>query len=273
MSLRKDPDGRRWVQVEAEVPGTVEQVWAAIATGEGVSSWFVPTEKREDGTVVSSFGPGMESVARQTAWDPPRRFAAESSVGGPDAPKMATEWTLETRDGGTCVVRVVHSLFASNDDWDNQLEAIEKGWPDYFAILSLYLKHFAGRPCSGVPLMSITTGTPAEAWEAVAGPLGLAGAGVGERRESTGDAPRLAGVVERVGQAGHPHQTLLRLDEPAPGLVHLFTMGMGGMTLVSVRFFLFGEDARPDASETQAAWQSWLARLFPQPAPAAAPAC
>ena len=33
--------------VEVEVPGTPEQVWNAIATGPGISSWFVPTEIAE----------------------------------------------------------------------------------------------------------------------------------------------------------------------------------------------------------------------------------
>jgi uncharacterized protein YndB with AHSA1/START domain len=44
MSVKKEPNGRRSVQVEVEVPGTPEQVWQAIATGPGVSAWFVPTE-------------------------------------------------------------------------------------------------------------------------------------------------------------------------------------------------------------------------------------
>ena len=91
MSVKKDASGRRSVEVEVEVPGTPEEVWQAIATGPGVSSWFVPTEEREDGTVVSHFGPGMDVIATQTAWDPPRRFAAEGEL-GPNAPKMATEW-------------------------------------------------------------------------------------------------------------------------------------------------------------------------------------
>ncbi len=44
MSVKKDPSGKRWVQAEVEIPGTPEQVWEAIATGPGVSSWFVPTD-------------------------------------------------------------------------------------------------------------------------------------------------------------------------------------------------------------------------------------
>src|SRR2546423_667444 len=94
MSVKKDASGRRSIQVEVEVPGTPEEVWQAIATGPGVSSWFVPTESEEriGGTVVSHFGPGMDSNATVTAWAPPRRFAAESGGLGPNAPSLATEW-------------------------------------------------------------------------------------------------------------------------------------------------------------------------------------
>src|SRR6266851_258692 len=107
MSMKKEENGRRSVQIEVEVPGTPEEVWQAIATGPGVSSWFVPTdvEEREGGTVTAHFGPGMDSRGTVTGWDPPRRFAAESQGLGPGAPPLATEWTVEARAGGVCVVR------------------------------------------------------------------------------------------------------------------------------------------------------------------------
>ena len=35
------------VAFSVEVPGTPEQVWAALATTEGVSSWFLPTDVEE----------------------------------------------------------------------------------------------------------------------------------------------------------------------------------------------------------------------------------
>lgn len=38
-----------------------------------------------------------------------------------------------------CLVRVVHSLFAETDDWDNQLTGVESGWPSFFRILRMYL--------------------------------------------------------------------------------------------------------------------------------------
>jgi len=64
MSVKQEANGRRSVQVEFEVPGTPEEVWQAIATGPGISSWFVPAEFEErDGKPVAmklKFGPDME---------------------------------------------------------------------------------------------------------------------------------------------------------------------------------------------------------------------
>jgi hypothetical protein len=43
MNIKKEPSGRRSVQIGIEIPGRPEEVWQAIATGPGISSWFVPT--------------------------------------------------------------------------------------------------------------------------------------------------------------------------------------------------------------------------------------
>ncbi len=47
MSVKKEASVRRSVQVEVEVPSTPEEVWQAIATGPGISSWLVPTRSEE----------------------------------------------------------------------------------------------------------------------------------------------------------------------------------------------------------------------------------
>ncbi len=131
MSVKKEASGRRSVQVEVEVPGTPEEVWQAIASGPGISSWFVPAKFEErDGKPVAiklDFGPGMESSSPITTWDPPRKFVAEGNGWMPGSPPIADEWSVEARAGGTCIVRVVHSLFADTDDWDNQLTGTESG--------------------------------------------------------------------------------------------------------------------------------------------------
>src|SRR4029077_13442330 len=102
MSAKKEASGRRSVQVEVEVPGTPEQVWQAIATGPGISSWFAPAAFEErDGKMVAlimTVGP-METRSVVTAWDAPRKFTSEADGWFPGSPRVATEWSVEARSG------------------------------------------------------------------------------------------------------------------------------------------------------------------------------
>jgi uncharacterized protein YndB with AHSA1/START domain len=111
---------QRRIEVSVEVPGTPEQVWDAIGTGPGISAWFMPLEidGREGGSVYMDFGAGLESTGTLTAWDPPHRFVHEEAGAG-----TATEWLVEARSGGTCVVRLVTSGFAEAEGWEDSSRA------------------------------------------------------------------------------------------------------------------------------------------------------
>ena len=271
MPVKKDESGRRSVQAEVEVPGTPEEVWEAIATGPGITSWFVPSQVdgRVGGVTISSFGPGMDSEAKITAWNPPRSFVAETEGEmGPDGPKVATEWIVEAKDGGTCVVRVVHSWFTSSDAWDDQFEGHTYGWQAFFRVLRLYLAHFRGLPGSPVQVMGVAPPPKEEAWDAWTRPLGLFGAAVGQRVGTPADAPPLAGTVEWAGQPAWPEDLLVRLDQPAPGIAHLVPHAMGGQVYLTMRFYLYGDDAPAAAARAQSEWQAWMDEHF---APATAP--
>ena len=261
MPVKKDSSGQRYVEAEVEVPGTPEEVWRAIATGAGISSWFVPStvEEREGGAATSSFGPGMESVGTIKSWDPPRKFVVETvEEPGP----VASEWTVEARSGGMCVVRVVHRWFASTDDWDKQFEGHTEGWRGFFRILRLYLAHYRGQPSSAMQLMAISPEPKSAAWGKLTEALGLAGAKVGQRREAAAGVPPLGGIVERVGEEAYPEELLLRLDKPAPGIAHLFAMAMGGQVFLSMRIFLYGNQAAAAVARDEPLWQAWLAERF-----------
>jgi uncharacterized protein YndB with AHSA1/START domain len=266
MSVKKDASGRRSVAVETVVPGTPEEVWQAIATGPGLSSWFVPTEFHErDGvpvTLTMHFGPGMDDVARVTAWDPPRRYSAESEGLGPNAPTLGTEWIVEARTGGTCLVRVVQSLFTDTDEWDNQLESMEGGWSTFFRILNLYLKYFSGQRCTTFRVMSVVEESPSNAWDTLTGPLNLTGATPGQRWTASGELP-LSGFVEPRGAGVPEHTLLLRIDAPAPGIVSVFAHSGGKQVYVGMDFLLYGEGAAAAAARVQPQWQDWLNTRFP----------
>jgi uncharacterized protein YndB with AHSA1/START domain len=267
MSVKKEASGRRSVQVEVEVPGTPEEVWQAIATGPGISSWFVPTEFEErDGKPVAvklNFGPGMESRSVVTAWEPPRKWAAQSDGWVPGSPPIANEWSLEARAGGICIVRIVHSLFASTDDWDNQLEGTESGWPAFFCTLRLYLTHFRGQRSTMMKWMASAAGTEAEAWETLTAALGLKGLSVGQRWTAPAGVPALSGVAEYVSQS--PYDALLRLDKPGPGVAALGAVNFGGQSMVALNFYLYGDRAAGTVAHETPLWDAWFQKHFPRP--------
>jgi uncharacterized protein YndB with AHSA1/START domain len=264
MSVNVGENGRRSVQVEVEVPGSPEQVWQAIATGPGISSWFVPTqvEERVGGAFTADFGMGMESVSTITQWDPPRSFTKDGDGMDPDAPPVATEWIVESRSGGKCVVRVVHSWFASTDEWDGQWEAVEQGWNAFFNILRLSLEHFPGQSSAAFDASGLRNGSELEAWAALTGPFGLTDASEGQEVRSGNDVPPLAGKVEIVAHGAEEYIMLLT-SEPAPGIGHLSAMPMGEQAYLSARFYLFGDTAAAAAAEAGPEWSRWFADRFP----------
>lgn len=265
MSVKKEASGRRSVQVEVEVPGTPEEVWQAIATGPGISSWFVPAEFEEhDGKPVAiklNFGPGMESRSAVTTWDPPRMFAAQGEGWG-GSPPIADEWSVEARGGGVCIVRVVHSLFASTDDWDNQLEGTESGWPGFFRILRIYLTHFRGQRSAMMQWIVPAAGTVGEAWQTLTAALGLTGVSAGQRWTAPAGVPALGGVVEHVSQS--PYNALVRLDKPGPGVAALGAVNFGG-SMVTFSFYLYGDQAAGSVARETPHWQAWIEERFPMP--------
>jgi uncharacterized protein YndB with AHSA1/START domain len=266
MSVKKEASGRRSVQVEVEVPGTPEEVWQAIATGPGISSWFVPAEfEEQDGKPIAvklNFGPGMESSSPVTAWDPPRMFATEADGWAPGSPSIRDKWSVEARGEGTCVVRVENSLVASTDDWDNQLKGTEAGWPGFFRILRIYLTHFRGQRSAMMQWMAPAAGTVAEAWETLTAALGLKGVSVGQRWTAPAGVPALSGVVEYISQS--PGNALVRLDKPGPGTAALGVVNFGG-AMVTLSFFLYGDQAAGTVARETAPWQAWIQERFPMP--------
>ncbi|MCY4627372.1 MAG: SRPBCC domain-containing protein [Acidobacteria bacterium] len=266
MSVKRDPSGRRSIQVAAEVPGTPEEVWRAIATGPGISSWFEPTdvEERVGGVLKYRTGSGTDDVpARVAAWDPPRRFRYEGKDCGPEGPPTAAEWTIEPRSGGHCLVRLVHSLVAGTDDWDDQLENFENGWPLALAILRLYLTHFGGQRATIVRAYGAVDGSVEDAWNALLSTLAAGALAPGDpwALPDSGDAS-LAGVVEELRPAGRQPYILFRLGRPAPGIAETCVYKIAERATVVLTVYFYGDEGAAAARDA-AGWQSWIKARFP----------
>jgi uncharacterized protein YndB with AHSA1/START domain len=241
---------KRSVGLAIEVPGTPEEVWEAIATGPGISVWFVPTDIDGD-AITMHHGTRMDQTGAITASERPHRFAFEVDGFKPaesaEPERMGLEIRVEAKRGGTCVVRLVNSGFGSGPEWDRQIDASRLGWERCLAVLRLYLTHFAGRAvATRVQALTVTSGNVETAWSA----LGMAGVAEGER--VTGP-PGLAGVVDEVLERA----VVVRIDEPAPGIGVLAASSPGDEVYVIIGASLFGQ-----APGAEREWQAWLDARF-----------
>ena len=242
---------------EAEVPASPEEVWAAIATGPGIDSWFMGHSEVEPGggesggtvrTVFGEYAPELDV----TAWDPPRRFGYRGAE-APDGRFIAYEFLIEGRGGGSTVLRAVTSGFIPGDDWADEYEAMTAGGDAYFSTLVEYLTHFSGR--YAVPVTAF--GPPTTDWERVrallCAALGLPRGGApGERAAFT--AAETGEPVEAVVY----HATGNVIGVRAPGAFYRFLRGFGHPMVAAHQ--LFSEDTDP--GQAARAWESWLARVL-----------
>lgn len=255
----------RSIDLSVEVTGTPEQVWAAIATGPGISSWYVPSEveERAGGSMTQRFGPGpeMQIAGRVEAWEPPHRvlFAGADGDAG-----LSFEWLVEARDGATCVVRLVNAGFGSGEDWDGQYDGMAEGWRLFLHNLQLHLAHFPGEHGTAMLPMAMWAGDRDAAWSRLLADLGLPPApAAGSRVVAGPGAPPLAGTVVDCEPA---RRLSLLLDSPARGTAFLATEGSGDQTGVSVWLYLYGAGAAGVIARDEPEWSSWLAARAPAPA-------
>ncbi|MDQ8758254.1 SRPBCC domain-containing protein [Sphingosinicella sp. LHD-64] len=270
MPVTTDEKGRRALEVSVEVPGTPEQVWQAIATGPGYGAWFVPTDLEEHvgGKVTFHLGAGMDSVGEVTEWQPPVRVAFVEPGWSETAPPLTTEVIVEALGGGICRVRMVHSIPSGDTSWDDEIGSMETGWPGFFEVLKIYLRHFAGQKAASARPMVPFAGTVAEAWADICERLGLAGVQVGEHRRAPDGAPPLAGIVERAEKGEQLGDLTMRLEAPAPGVAIVGVFAWGDQTNIGISLFFYGGDCEAVAARETARWEAWLKEIYPAPAEA-----
>lgn len=254
------PDVPLRFEFSIEVPGTPAQVWDAIATANGISSWMMPTEleEREGGAVAFHMGPEVSSEGTVTGWDPPRRLVYEepawAALAGKDpatVTPLVSEFLVEATSGGTCVVRVVSSAFGSGADWEREFfDEMGTGWAPMFDLLRLYLAHFPGQRVTTLEAGADLPATPEAAMAAVRAALGVEEAG------QTLDVRGAKAQVERVDTL------LLRLTGPVPGMLAFFAWpAPDNKATVRVAGHLFADDAAAYVERETPQWQAWLAAL------------
>jgi uncharacterized protein YndB with AHSA1/START domain len=241
---------------KVEFDASPEQVWEAIATGPGISSWFMgphDIDPRVGGTISLTIGDFSEQ-ATITAWDPPKRLAYRGEAGA-DGSFHAMEYLIEGRAGGSTVLRFVHSGFLG-DDWGAEYEDMTShGWDRYLHTLAQYLTHFPGRPGTFVYAEGPAVAEGRDAWAVLTAGLGLPGpVGNGDRVRLT---PQGLAPIEGVVYYAVPgYREFLGVR----GSDGLYRFHGGGGHQINVGHHLFAEGVR--ASDAAEAWQGWLDRVF-----------
>lgn len=254
-------DGKR-LEKQIELEAGVDEVWEAVATGPGISAWFVPHDIHAPGADLTGaeaeadFGSGNVAKGRVLAWEPRRRVVFGGDEHGPP---QALEFIVAAREGGGTVLRLVQSGVLG-EDWE--MEYHSRGWDVFFHNLASYLRHFRGRSAVHALVMGFTTLDATEAWDRYHAALGTS------RELALGDQVTLApkGVEPITGVVDlYTADTVLGI-RTANSLYRFNGRGSHGWGMVNTFHYHYGTELEP-AQWTQD-WQSWLSGLFP---PAEAP--
>ena len=135
----------RALDLTIDIDATLEEVWNALTTGEGIARWFAPyaaVTPGEGGSVSIGWDPKEMWDAPITVWEPLRRMQTVSEMPSKDGSvvRLAVDYYLEVKDGRVRV-RLVHSGFDDSESWDGYIDGLDAGWT-YFLF---NLKHAVER--------------------------------------------------------------------------------------------------------------------------------
>lgn len=136
----------RTVEHAIRTTATPEEVWAAWADPDRVAHWFAESA-RGSMSEGSTFTWGWESHDFETPMQVllaqrPRRFALSAPWEG--AGPTIIEVCIE-READETVVRLIHSGFGDDADFDEEYRGTYSGWLMALTLLKHYLEHYLGR--------------------------------------------------------------------------------------------------------------------------------
>ena len=182
----------RSIELEIEIDAPPEVVWKAITEAEELVRWF-PMEAKVDpgegGRMWVSWGEGIGYTSRIAIWEPNKRLRNidEAPADAPPMPvEVALEYEIEGR-GGRSILRLTHSGFSADAEWDQFIDSITAGWTYFLRNLKHYLERHRGVARHLIKWRRPLTVAAAEAWRMLADPsaLGFAGLQAGTRMTSS----------------------------------------------------------------------------------------
>jgi uncharacterized protein YndB with AHSA1/START domain len=273
---------------------TAAEVWDKVATGPGLSSWWVPHEvdPRKGGIARADFGGGTIAEGRVRTYQPGRRIvyggeAAADEVGGKPK-KFDAGPTLEfsiTQNGGDpeeftdAPFRGIGDVrghrrrpgrprtllqFRQTGFPEEGQEVYEEGWDFFFYNLTQYFTHFRGRAPSTANALVMHQSTPREGFDVLSKALGLDDPDAVEEGKELKLSPRgrdsIEGVVDLRMSGTHIEAIGLRNEE---GLLRAMSDETCGGAVFEYEYVV---DPPPDfvsrARKVGTEWQGWLEQQF-----------
>jgi uncharacterized protein YndB with AHSA1/START domain len=208
----------RALHAEVEINAPVEAVWKALTDAEELARWF-PLEAgaNPNGTLWMCWRNEFKWESRIEIFAPPEhlRMIPVESLSGEQQDQetekrdvtlsepTVTDFHLEAR-GGRTVLRLVHSGFSADAEWDALYDGTKRGWKFQLWSLQHYLENHRGTLRHTAYVRTFLKKLPqAEAWQRLFGPEVLAREGKlenlkpGDRyllRTAAGD--RFEGIVQ-----------------------------------------------------------------------------
>jgi uncharacterized protein YndB with AHSA1/START domain len=140
----------RWTdEREIRISSDPETVWASWAEPEHVRRWFSDEARgsvEEGAELVHEFEGHGEHRYRVVEVDVPRRLVLDGEMDG-----RAFRQIVEIRrDGGTTILRLVHSGFGTADPDSEIVQGIDSGWTMALALMKHYAERYFGRDKTSV---------------------------------------------------------------------------------------------------------------------------
>lgn len=264
MSLEKNSDGHPQVKAEIEIDATPEAVWQAIASLQGMKAWFMGMECDFDGQVggkvTTKMGGQVIGQADIEAWDPPHKLVTRNpDPFGPGTPAMGYEWTIEAKDGGKCVLRMVQTLFSDDGAWDGQVGDTTEGWPAFFHVLRNYVERHAEQESGLAMAMGPAASNDRdEAFAKLTEAMGLGELTEGDSVTCDAEgAPAFSGTVEAIA-GGRAKRAMIRLEQPCPGTAWIGVAPMSGNLTAVLSLYYYGAGAPAAGARDGALLNGWL---------------
>jgi uncharacterized protein YndB with AHSA1/START domain len=148
--MTDDPKKRagRALDLTIDIDATLEDVWKALTTGEGIARWFAPyasVTPGEGGSVSVGWDPKEMWDTPITVWEPLRHMQTASEMPSKDGRmvRLAVDYYLEAHEGRVRV-RLVHSGFDDSESWDGYIDGLDAGWTFFLFNLKHALERHRG---------------------------------------------------------------------------------------------------------------------------------